>query len=60
MMETHTANWYYVYYKIEDNGKSKAVHYPSTILGFLQDGKEVNVKVQCAIEPVPWSNWRKN
>ncbi len=58
----HDAPWYdwaYVYYEIKDNGNSKAVHYPSKILGFLQDGEEINAVIQCAIEPVPWSRLKE-
>ena len=31
------------------------MHYPSKILGFLQDGEEINAVIQCAIELVEWS-----
>ena len=48
-------DWAHVYYEIKDNGSSKAVHYPSKILCFLQDREEINAIIQCAIEPVPWS-----
>ena len=31
-----------------------AMHYPSKILGFLQEGEEINAIIPCAIEPLPW------
>ena len=30
------------------------MHYPSKILGFLQDREDFNVILQCVIDPVPW------
>ena len=57
----HDAPWYdwaYVHHEIKDKEISKAVHYPSKILGFLQDGEEINAIIQCEIVPVPWS-WLK-
>jgi hypothetical protein len=48
-------DWAYVHYEIEDSDISNAVHYPSKILGFFQEGEEINAVVQCAIEPVSWS-----
>ena len=35
------------------------MHYPSKILGFLQDGEEINAVIQCAFEPVPWSQLKE-
>ena len=42
-------------YEIKDSDNSNAVHYPSKILGFIQEGEEINAVIQCAIEPVQWS-----
>ena len=54
----HDAPWYdwvYVYYVIEEDGMLKERHYPSKILGFIEDSKDVNAAVQSSIQPVPWS-----
>jgi hypothetical protein len=54
----HDAPWYdwaYVHYEIEDSENSNAAYYPSKILGFIQEGTEINVIIQCAIEPLQWS-----
>ncbi len=48
-------NWAYVHYEIKDSENSNAVYYPSKFLGFIQEGEEINVIVQCAIEPLQWS-----
>ena len=53
-LEAPWYDWAYIYYVIKEDGESKAKHYPSKILGFIQDGEDVNAVVQCDNDPVPW------
>ena len=40
-------NWAYVHYEIKDSENSNALYYPSKILGFIQEGEEINANTVC-------------
>ena len=48
-------DWAYVYYENDEDSESESYHYPSKILGFIEDGEDINAVIQCSIHPVAWS-----